>query len=88
MEDRLWDHPCSSIFLRHSSSLLHPGKLHFVFNVVEFPPCPERPVRRRGVCTGWLSDLVTPVLGAKEGVPVPPEVNKTQEQERWCQRCC
>ncbi|XP_061096578.1 methionine synthase reductase [Conger conger] len=58
-----------------SSSLRHPGKLHFVFNVVEFPPCPERPVGRRGVCTGWLSDLVSPVLGSTAGSHVPPKVS-------------
>ncbi|KAJ8376585.1 hypothetical protein SKAU_G00071650 [Synaphobranchus kaupii] len=61
-----------------SSSLLHPGKLHFVFNVVEFPPSPERPVGRRGVCTGWLSDLVRPILltppGAAAGSLAPPKV--------------
>ncbi|KAJ8277709.1 hypothetical protein GJAV_G00078880 [Gymnothorax javanicus] len=61
-----------------SSSLLHPGKLHIVFNVVEFPACPERPVRRRGVCTGWLSDLVSPVLFGSQGVAAgsfaPPKV--------------
>ncbi|XP_036376603.1 methionine synthase reductase [Megalops cyprinoides] len=53
-----------------SSSLCHPGKLHFVFNVVEFPACLERPVARRGVCTGWLSNLVSPLLqprGTSEG---------------------
>ncbi|XP_070708837.1 methionine synthase reductase [Pempheris klunzingeri] len=45
-----------------SSCLRHPGKLHFVFNVVEFPACSGRPVGRRGLCTGWLFDLINPVL--------------------------
>ncbi|KAM9416801.1 methionine synthase reductase-like isoform 1-T2 [Salvelinus alpinus] len=45
-----------------SSSLRHPGRLHFVFNVIEFPACTGRPVGRRGLCTGWLSDLVDPIL--------------------------
>uniref|UniRef100_A0A8C7QPJ9 Methionine synthase reductase n=1 Tax=Oncorhynchus mykiss TaxID=8022 RepID=A0A8C7QPJ9_ONCMY len=45
-----------------SSSLRHPGRLHFVFNVIEFPACAGRPVGRRGLCTGWLSDLVDPIL--------------------------
>ncbi|XP_064189216.1 methionine synthase reductase isoform X1 [Anguilla rostrata] len=62
-----------------SSSLRHPGKLHFVFSVVEFPTCPERLVWRRGVCTGWLADLVSPVLhgplGAAAGSPAPPKVS-------------
>uniref|UniRef100_A0A673AYD7 Methionine synthase reductase n=1 Tax=Sphaeramia orbicularis TaxID=375764 RepID=A0A673AYD7_9TELE len=45
-----------------SSCLRHPGKLHFVFNVVEFPACFGRPAGRRGLCTGWLFDLINPVL--------------------------
>ncbi|MBN3304028.1 MTRR reductase, partial [Amia calva] len=45
-----------------SSSLYHPGKLHFVFNIVEFPQCSGRAVPRRGVCTGWLSELISPIL--------------------------
>uniref|UniRef100_A0A8C8CHB6 Methionine synthase reductase n=1 Tax=Oncorhynchus tshawytscha TaxID=74940 RepID=A0A8C8CHB6_ONCTS len=45
-----------------SSSLRHPGRLHFVFNIIEFPACAGRPVGRRGLCTGWLSDLVDPIL--------------------------
>ncbi|KAM9332221.1 methionine synthase reductase isoform 1-T2 [Pholidichthys leucotaenia] len=43
-----------------SSILKHPSKLHFVFNVVEFPACSGRPVGRRGLCTGWLFDLINP----------------------------
>lgn len=45
-----------------SSCLRHPGKLHFVFNVVEFPTCCGRPTGRRGLCTGWLFDLINPLL--------------------------
>lgn len=45
-----------------SSGLKHPGKLRFVFNVLELPACPGRPVGRRGLCTGWLFDLVNPCL--------------------------
>ncbi|MGH0133022.1 UNVERIFIED_CONTAM: hypothetical protein FKN15_035388 [Acipenser sinensis] len=48
------------------SSSFHPGKLHLVFNIVEFPSCSERPVPRRGVCTGWLSELVAPILQISE----------------------
>ncbi|XP_033988507.1 methionine synthase reductase isoform X1 [Trematomus bernacchii] len=44
-----------------SSWLRYPGRLHFVFNVVEFPACIARPAGRRGLCTGWLFDLVHPV---------------------------
>ncbi|XP_051796381.1 LOW QUALITY PROTEIN: methionine synthase reductase [Acanthochromis polyacanthus] len=43
-----------------SSCLAHPGKLRFAFNVVEFPACTGRPVGRRGLCTGWLFDLINP----------------------------
>uniref|UniRef100_A0A8C5GFA0 Methionine synthase reductase n=1 Tax=Gouania willdenowi TaxID=441366 RepID=A0A8C5GFA0_GOUWI len=41
-----------------SSCLRHPGKLRFVFNVVEFPASSERLVKRRGLCTGWMFDLI------------------------------
>ncbi|NWV14710.1 MTRR reductase, partial [Ptilonorhynchus violaceus] len=44
------------------SNLYQPGRLHFVFNVVEFPACPSRPVSRKGLCTGWLAELVAPLL--------------------------
>ncbi|XP_028812932.1 methionine synthase reductase-like isoform X2 [Denticeps clupeoides] len=56
-----------------SSKLRHPGRLHFVFNIVESPACPERPVARRGLCTGWLADLVAPVLQPYGGGPAPAE---------------
>ena len=46
----------------YSSCLMYPGKLHFVFNVVELPACSGRPAGRRGLCTGWLFDLINPVL--------------------------
>ncbi|XP_010140942.1 PREDICTED: methionine synthase reductase isoform X1 [Buceros rhinoceros silvestris] len=45
-----------------SSNLYQPGKLCFVFNIVEFPASPTRPVSRKGVCTGWLAELVAPLL--------------------------
>ncbi|KAM6349690.1 methionine synthase reductase [Podargus strigoides] len=45
-----------------SSNLYQPGKLCFVFNIVEFLACPARPVSRKGVCTGWLAELVAPLL--------------------------
>ncbi|NXY83570.1 MTRR reductase, partial [Alcedo cyanopectus] len=45
-----------------SSNLYQPGKLWFVFNIVDFPACPARPVSRKGVCTGWLAELVAPLL--------------------------
>ncbi|RVE58895.1 hypothetical protein OJAV_G00198530 [Oryzias javanicus] len=45
-----------------SSCLRHPGKLHFVFSVVELPACFGRPAGRRGLCTGWLFDLINPGL--------------------------
>ncbi|XP_023678186.2 methionine synthase reductase isoform X1 [Paramormyrops kingsleyae] len=60
------------------SSLRHPGKLHIVFNVLEFPPCPGRPISRRGVCTGWLSDKVSPILrphGAAESRSGNPDLS-------------
>ncbi|XP_044298838.1 methionine synthase reductase [Varanus komodoensis] len=55
-----------------SSSLFQPGKLSFVFNVLEFPSLLGE--RRRGVCTGWLADLVTPLLQSSvkgEGLLIP-----------------
>ncbi|NXM24889.1 MTRR reductase, partial [Oxyruncus cristatus] len=45
-----------------SSNLYQPGKLCFVFNIVEFPACPARLISRKGVCTGWLAELVAPLL--------------------------
>lgn len=54
-----------------SSSLRHPGKLHFVFNVVEFPACSGRPDGRRGLCTGWLFDLISPALESSRGQLLP-----------------
>nr|XP_004670696.2 methionine synthase reductase isoform X2 [Jaculus jaculus] len=49
-----------------SSSLLHPGKLHFVFNVVEFASHSAE-VWRKGVCTGWLATLAAHFL--QPGMP-------------------
>ncbi|KAM9712917.1 methionine synthase reductase isoform 1-T1 [Menidia menidia] len=43
-----------------SSRLRHSGKLHFVFNLVELPACSGRPAGSRGLCTGWLFDLINP----------------------------
>uniref|UniRef100_A0A8C8ZBS3 Methionine synthase reductase n=1 Tax=Prolemur simus TaxID=1328070 RepID=A0A8C8ZBS3_PROSS len=45
-----------------SSSLFHPGKLHFVFNIVEFLSNTTTVVLRKGVCTGWLATLVDAFL--------------------------
>uniref|UniRef100_A0A673ZQZ0 Methionine synthase reductase n=1 Tax=Salmo trutta TaxID=8032 RepID=A0A673ZQZ0_SALTR len=64
-----------------SSSLRHPGRLHFVFNVIEFPACSGRPVGRRGLCTGWLSDLVDPILvrpgkAQSSSTPALPKVSR------------
>ncbi|KAM6455058.1 methionine synthase reductase isoform 2-T2 [Liasis olivaceus] len=43
-----------------SSTLFHPGKMNFIFNILEFPSHVGE--LRRGVCTGWLADLVAPIL--------------------------
>uniref|UniRef100_A0A8B9QHR7 Methionine synthase reductase n=1 Tax=Apteryx owenii TaxID=8824 RepID=A0A8B9QHR7_APTOW len=51
-----------------SSNLFQPGKLCFVFNIVEFPACPTRPVAWKGVCTGWLAELVAPLLQTNKNV--------------------
>uniref|UniRef100_A0A673NDV4 Methionine synthase reductase n=1 Tax=Sinocyclocheilus rhinocerous TaxID=307959 RepID=A0A673NDV4_9TELE len=51
-----------------SSSLQHPGKVNFVFNVVEFPARPEHPART-GLCTGWLADHVSSILRPLGTVP-------------------
>ncbi|KAM5157941.1 methionine synthase reductase [Mantella aurantiaca] len=57
-----------------SSSLFYPGKLRFVFNVVELAPCGERPAPRRGVCTGWLAKLVSGSEGKSEGDAAAPQI--------------
>uniref|UniRef100_A0A8C1YTW4 Methionine synthase reductase n=1 Tax=Cyprinus carpio TaxID=7962 RepID=A0A8C1YTW4_CYPCA len=51
-----------------SSSLQHPGKVHLVFNVVEFPARPEHPARK-GLCTGWLAGHVSSILRPLGTVP-------------------
>ncbi|XP_061444177.1 methionine synthase reductase isoform X2 [Rhineura floridana] len=43
-----------------SSSLFQPGKMRFIFNILEFPS--HLGDVRRGVCTGWLATLVAPLL--------------------------
>ncbi|NWS97777.1 MTRR reductase, partial [Mionectes macconnelli] len=73
-----------------SSNLYQPGKLCFVFNIVEFPACPARPTSRKGVCTGWLAELVAPLLHpskntlntkgenfSTEKIPIFPRPNNT-----------
>ncbi|XP_036063258.1 methionine synthase reductase [Onychomys torridus] len=69
-------HPPLSLLLEHlpklqprpyscaSSSLFHPDKLHFVFNIVECPSHTAAATLRKGVCTGWLATLVAPFLQA------------------------
>uniref|UniRef100_A0A2K6EFC8 Methionine synthase reductase n=1 Tax=Propithecus coquereli TaxID=379532 RepID=A0A2K6EFC8_PROCO len=49
-------------YSRASSSLFHPGKLRFVFNIVEFLSNTTTVVLRKGVCTGWLATLVDSFL--------------------------
>ncbi|KAM8810762.1 methionine synthase reductase [Eudromia elegans] len=51
-----------------SSNLFQPGKMCFVFNIVEFPACPTRPVSWKGVCTGWLAALVEPLLHTNKNI--------------------
>ncbi|KAJ6661376.1 hypothetical protein lerEdw1_015004 [Lerista edwardsae] len=57
-----------------SSSLFQPGKMNFIFNILEFPS--HLGQLRRGVCTGWLAELVTPILqSSMEGEePFSPKV--------------
>ncbi|XP_072306795.1 methionine synthase reductase isoform X2 [Eucyclogobius newberryi] len=57
-----------------SSCLRHPGKVHFIFNVVEFPACSWWPDGRRGLCTGWLFDLISPALQSS-GSQLLPKVH-------------
>ncbi|KFP73436.1 Methionine synthase reductase, partial [Acanthisitta chloris] len=63
-----------------SSNLYQPGKLCFVFSVVEFPACPARPVARKGVCTGWLAELVAPLLHpSKNALDTKRESSSTEK---------
>uniref|UniRef100_UPI00358E8977 methionine synthase reductase n=1 Tax=Myxine glutinosa TaxID=7769 RepID=UPI00358E8977 len=41
-----------------SSPLQHHGHVRILFNIVEFPTSVYRASPRRGVCTGWLTELV------------------------------
>uniref|UniRef100_A0AAR2JUU7 Methionine synthase reductase n=1 Tax=Pygocentrus nattereri TaxID=42514 RepID=A0AAR2JUU7_PYGNA len=62
-----------------SSSLRHPGKVHFVFSVVDFPACVEHP-ERTGLCTGWLMHHVSAILqpyGKTASINVRPRVSNT-----------
>lgn len=52
-----------------SSSLLHPNKLHFVFNILEYPSPTTAAAPRKGVCTGWLATLVAPFLQPNTEAP-------------------
>ncbi|XP_038179133.1 LOW QUALITY PROTEIN: methionine synthase reductase [Arvicola amphibius] len=52
-----------------SSSLLHPDKLHFVFNILECPSPTTAAAPRKGVCTGWLATLVAPFLQPNTEAP-------------------
>uniref|UniRef100_H0V865 Methionine synthase reductase n=3 Tax=Cavia porcellus TaxID=10141 RepID=H0V865_CAVPO len=46
-----------------SSSLSHPDKLRFIFNIVEFlSHTPAAVTLRKGLCTGWLAGLVASSL--------------------------
>ncbi|XP_039079252.1 methionine synthase reductase isoform X2 [Hyaena hyaena] len=65
-----------------SSSLAHPGKLQFVFNVVEFLSATTMEVLRKGVCTGWLAAEVASILRpdaqvapAEDGPAPAPEIS-------------
>uniref|UniRef100_A0A0K8RT07 Methionine synthase reductase n=1 Tax=Crotalus horridus TaxID=35024 RepID=A0A0K8RT07_CROHD len=60
-----------------SSTLFHPGKMHFIFNILEFPS--HLGELRRGVCTSWLADLVAPVLqvNQKSKEFFSPQINIT-----------
>ncbi|XP_078349683.1 methionine synthase reductase-like [Oculina patagonica] len=40
-----------------SSPLENPNRLHFVFNIVEFPAVDRVRQMRQGVCTGWLAEI-------------------------------
>nr|XP_056718954.1 methionine synthase reductase [Euleptes europaea] len=58
-----------------SSSLFQPGKMSFIFNVLEFPS--HLGERRRGVCTGWLAGQVAPLLqpSMKSQKPFSPKIS-------------
>ncbi|KAE8597538.1 hypothetical protein XENTR_v10016503 [Xenopus tropicalis] len=59
-----------------SSPLYHPGKVHIVFTVVELPTCPDRPAPRKGVCTGWLAELVSHMYDTAElKKDFPPKIS-------------
>ncbi|XP_072030751.1 methionine synthase reductase-like [Amphiura filiformis] len=44
-----------------SSPLVDPKRLHFVFNIIEFPHSYGRAMARQGVCTGWLNHKTQPI---------------------------
>ncbi|XP_054840963.1 methionine synthase reductase [Eublepharis macularius] len=58
-----------------SSSLFQPGKMSFVFNILEFPS--PQGEWRRGVCTGWLAEHAAPLLqsSTKGQGPFRPKIS-------------
>ncbi|XP_044148638.1 methionine synthase reductase isoform X1 [Bufo gargarizans] len=58
-----------------SSSLFHPGKLCFVFNIVNFEPCLGRTLPRKGVCTGYLAELVRRNAEESKAIAVTGNIN-------------
>ncbi|XP_053099774.1 methionine synthase reductase isoform X2 [Hemicordylus capensis] len=56
-----------------SSSLFQPGKMSFIFNILEFPS--HLGQLRRGVCTGWLAKLVAPILNLKGDGSFIPKIS-------------
>ncbi|XP_039698731.1 methionine synthase reductase isoform X2 [Pteropus medius] len=51
-----------------SSGLCHPGRLRFVFTVVEVA-CGASAAPRRGLCTGWLASLAESLLPPATSAP-------------------
>ena len=51
-----------------SSPLETPGRLQFIFNIISSSKGEGRHIDRLGVCTGWLSDIVRPLLIPSESL--------------------
>ena len=51
-----------------SSPLQDAERLKIVFNIIEQQACNGRYCDRRGVCTGWLSDLTLPMLSQSDSL--------------------
>ena len=70
-----------------SSPLVNPARLHFVFNIVEFPHSNGRAMARQGICTGWLNDKTQGLQGQIAGDSIDKDMAAMSLDDK-CQQVC